>query len=107
MPEPNLPPLWVVFSDQDAAQSTYSDCVNVDCLRRKLPELPQETRRKLTNKYGISPESAIILVVSIRKQMSCTLCTHSVEAKPIKTLWDLVLTISEPSQEMFYLVGSY
>jgi hypothetical protein len=32
--------------------------------------LPSETRAKLTNQYGISPESAAILVVSISKHMS-------------------------------------
>jgi aspartyl-tRNA(Asn)/glutamyl-tRNA(Gln) amidotransferase subunit B len=67
MPEPNLPPLRVLLNDQHAVPDSYRDCVNVDCLRRKLPELPRESREKLTNQYGISPESAVILVVSINK----------------------------------------
>ncbi|PNF26976.1 hypothetical protein B7P43_G12691 [Cryptotermes secundus] len=62
MPEPNLPPLRVLLNDQPAVPNTYRDHINVQCLRRKLPELPSETRAKLTNKYGISPESAAILV---------------------------------------------
>lgn len=70
MPEPNLPPLRVLLNDPSAVPDSYRDHVNVQCLRRKLPELPQETRAKLTNKYGISPESAAILVVSMNKHMS-------------------------------------
>jgi Asp-tRNA(Asn)/Glu-tRNA(Gln) amidotransferase B subunit len=70
MPEPNLPPLRVLLDDQQAVPNTYRDLINVHCLRRKLPELPSERRANLTNKYGISPESAAILVVSISKHMS-------------------------------------
>ncbi|XP_021915333.1 glutamyl-tRNA(Gln) amidotransferase subunit B, mitochondrial isoform X3 [Zootermopsis nevadensis] len=62
MPEPNLPPLRVLLNGQHAIPDIKKDCVNVDCLRRKLPELPRETREKLINQYGISAESAVILV---------------------------------------------
>jgi Asp-tRNA(Asn)/Glu-tRNA(Gln) amidotransferase B subunit len=58
------------LNDQPAVPNTYRNHINVHFLRRKLPELPSETRAKLTNKYGISPESAVILVVSIKKHMS-------------------------------------
>lgn len=70
MPEPNLPPLRVLLNGQHAIPDTKTDHVNVDCLRRKLPELPEKTREKLINQYGISQESAIILVVSISKLVS-------------------------------------
>jgi Asp-tRNA(Asn)/Glu-tRNA(Gln) amidotransferase B subunit len=70
MPEPNLPPLRVLLDDQPAVPNTCRDHINVHSLSKKLPELPSERRAKLTNKYGISPESAAILVVSINKHMS-------------------------------------
>lgn len=62
MPEPNLPPLRVLLDDCHGVPDSYSHHVNVGYLKRTLPELPRETREKLTNQYGISPESAIILV---------------------------------------------
>uniref|UniRef100_A0A1B0DI52 Aspartyl/Glutamyl-tRNA(Gln) amidotransferase subunit B/E catalytic domain-containing protein n=1 Tax=Phlebotomus papatasi TaxID=29031 RepID=A0A1B0DI52_PHLPP len=49
MPEPNLPPLRL-------SQSFIED------LRQGLPELPEETREKLTKDYSLPPETAIILV---------------------------------------------
>jgi Asp-tRNA(Asn)/Glu-tRNA(Gln) amidotransferase B subunit len=70
MPEPNLPPLRVLLNGEHAVPDTERDYVNVDYLRRKLPEFPRETREKLVNQYGISPEAAIILVVSISKLVS-------------------------------------
>lgn len=62
MPEPNLPPLWVLLDDCHDVPDSYSHHVNAWYLRRNLPELPRETRQKLTIQYGISPESAFILV---------------------------------------------
>lgn len=52
MPEPNLPPLRL-------SQSFIED------IRQGLPELPEETREKLTRDYLLPPETAIILVVSL------------------------------------------
>jgi len=94
MPEPNLPPLRVLLDDchgvpdsyshgvpdsyshhvpdsySHGVPDSYSHHVNAGYLRRTLPELPRETRQKLTNHYGISPESAFILVVSRSKDIS-------------------------------------
>jgi Asp-tRNA(Asn)/Glu-tRNA(Gln) amidotransferase B subunit len=70
MPEPNLPPLRVLLDDCHDVPAADSQHVNADYLKRTLPELPRETREKLTNQYGISPESAIILVVSMSKDVS-------------------------------------
>lgn len=59
MPEPNLPPLHV------AVGPIQQGIVNVEELRSKLPEMPDETRCKLVNDFGLSIEQAIILVVRI------------------------------------------
>ncbi|XP_069686589.1 glutamyl-tRNA(Gln) amidotransferase subunit B, mitochondrial [Periplaneta americana] len=60
MPEPNLPPLRLQI-DENAVKKN-EDLISVPSLRKLLPELPSETREMLTKEYGISPESAIILV---------------------------------------------
>jgi Asp-tRNA(Asn)/Glu-tRNA(Gln) amidotransferase B subunit len=70
MPEPNLPPLRVLLDDCHSVPDSDSHHVNVGYLKRTLPELPRETRENLTNRYRISQESAVILVVSISKDIS-------------------------------------
>lgn len=70
MPEPNLPPLRVLLDDCHSVPDSYSHHVNAGYLKGTLPELPRETRQKLTDQYGISSESAIILVVSRSKDIS-------------------------------------
>lgn len=77
MPEPNLPPLRVLLDDCHNVPDSYSHHVNAGYLRRTLPELPRETRQKLTNQYGISPESAFILVVSRSKDISSCSVVYS------------------------------
>lgn len=57
MPEPNLPPLHV------AVGPVKRGCVSVDALKEVLPELPEETRSRLKDGFGLTPEQAIILVV--------------------------------------------
>ncbi|CAH0547644.1 unnamed protein product [Brassicogethes aeneus] len=56
MPEPNLPPLHV------AVGPFTRGCVNVEELKNKIPELPEETRVRLKNEMGLSSEQAIVLV---------------------------------------------
>uniref|UniRef100_A0A0A9YG45 Glutamyl-tRNA(Gln) amidotransferase subunit B, mitochondrial n=1 Tax=Lygus hesperus TaxID=30085 RepID=A0A0A9YG45_LYGHE len=50
MPEPNLPPLRVNLS------SSESSLISVQELSASLPELPGETRNRLKETYGLSPE---------------------------------------------------
>lgn len=59
MPEPNLPPLHVNTSEEEVKESVF----NVKDIRMELPELPEETRRKLCETYELSLEAAVILVV--------------------------------------------
>lgn len=61
MPEPNLPPLHV--NVDGVARMPHRDLVDVQFLRSRLPELPEETRQRLRRDYGITAESAITLVV--------------------------------------------
>ena len=51
-PEPNLPPIVV-------------DLETLERLRRELPELPAERRRRLTERYGISMEDARVLTDTV------------------------------------------
>jgi Asp-tRNA(Asn)/Glu-tRNA(Gln) amidotransferase B subunit len=65
MPEPNLPPLRVSLS---ATVDENSELVHVQTLREQLPELPQRTRDYLTLDYGLSKETAIVLVVMLHSE---------------------------------------
>ena len=56
MPEPNLPPLHLAMGPVEHG------CVNVDDLRKSLPELPEETRSRLRDDFGLNLEQSIILV---------------------------------------------
>lgn len=56
MPEPNLPPLHIAMGP------VQQGCVNADDLRKRIPELPEETRTRLKENYGLTPEQSIILV---------------------------------------------
>ena len=62
LPEPNLPPL-VLHTNQTPAGSKVRG-VNVDEVRARMGELPDETRQRLIAKYGVSMMQAIIIVVS-------------------------------------------
>lgn len=61
MPEPNLPPLHVNVNEQE----TRNDMINVREIRMAIPELPEETRAKLCEHFGLPLESAVVLVVSL------------------------------------------
>ncbi|XP_071847272.1 glutamyl-tRNA(Gln) amidotransferase subunit B, mitochondrial-like isoform X1 [Apostichopus japonicus] len=62
MPEPNLPPL--VLYDDTTINSTICQekAINVDTLRRRMPELPEDQRQRLTEDYGITYSNAVKLV---------------------------------------------
>lgn len=58
MPEPNLPPLRVnLISREDR-----NDVLSVPLIKEKIPELPEESRKKLIENYDLRPETAIQLV---------------------------------------------
>ncbi|GBP07774.1 Glutamyl-tRNA(Gln) amidotransferase subunit B, mitochondrial [Eumeta japonica] len=58
MPEPNLPPLRVnLMTEKD-----MPDVISVPRLHGTLPELPEQTRQKLMQKYELRPDSVIQLV---------------------------------------------
>lgn len=60
MPEPNLPPLHLNMG----LDNTFSNqLINVESVRKNIPELPEETREILCTKYYLTPEQSIILVV--------------------------------------------
>lgn len=61
MPEPNLLPLRLNVRDEPS-----SELINVELIRKSLPELPEQTRNNLISKYDLKFETAFILVVSIR-----------------------------------------
>ncbi len=59
MPEPNLPPLRLNVIDDPT-----SDLINVEMIRKALPELPEQTRKNLMERNSLRRETAVILVVS-------------------------------------------
>ncbi len=67
MPEPNLPPLHIYTDDSLPARGTDGDqVINVDSLRRSLPELPTAHRNRLHTQHGLNMEDCLALVVSLR-----------------------------------------
>lgn len=63
MPEPNLPPLWLLMDGKPLPE--YVDThqlVNVEALKKELPEMPEETRNKLILTYSLTLETVFILV---------------------------------------------
>ncbi|KAJ0174114.1 hypothetical protein K1T71_010260 [Dendrolimus kikuchii] len=58
MPEPNLPPLRLNLKTRE----DHNDVISVPVIRDNIPELPQESRRRLINEYQLRPEAAIQLV---------------------------------------------
>lgn len=60
MPEPNLPPLRL--HDSLDASCIPNSSLDINDIRKKMNELPEETRRRLISDYGISLENSIILV---------------------------------------------
>lgn len=59
MHEPNLPILHLGF------EGISHGSVNVDEIRKRLPVLPEEKRTNLQKQYHLTPQQAVILVVSL------------------------------------------
>lgn len=58
MPEPNLPPLRVNLNSKE----DHQDVISVPLIQDRIPELPEESRVHLIQKYQLRPEAAIQLV---------------------------------------------
>lgn len=58
MPEPNLPPLRVNLHTKEDTH----DVISVPVILDKIPELPEQSRKHLIEKYKLRPETAIQLV---------------------------------------------
>ncbi|XP_078068699.1 glutamyl-tRNA(Gln) amidotransferase subunit B, mitochondrial isoform X5 [Mustelus asterias] len=62
MPEPNLPPLVIYDNETIPSNVNHRQVVNIDHIREQLPELPNEKRKRLVEKYGILTEHSFTLV---------------------------------------------
>lgn len=69
MPEPNLPPLLLYDTASLPAGADPQQVINIDRIRERLPELPSETREKLTQQYGMLPEHSFALLVGIDQRL--------------------------------------
>ncbi|XP_012279352.1 glutamyl-tRNA(Gln) amidotransferase subunit B, mitochondrial [Orussus abietinus] len=58
MPEPNLPPLRLHFGKKE---ENNLNLIDVNLLRTQIPELPEQTRTRLIEQYGLTFEKANIL----------------------------------------------
>lgn len=58
MPEPNLPPLRVNLQ----TKVDTNDVISVPLIQDNIPELPEETRRKLIDIHQLRPDTAVQLV---------------------------------------------
>ncbi|XP_035434647.2 glutamyl-tRNA(Gln) amidotransferase subunit B, mitochondrial [Spodoptera frugiperda] len=58
MPEPNLPPLRVNLK----TDIEHRDVLSVPLIQEKIPELPEQSRKKLIEDFGLRPETSIQLV---------------------------------------------
>lgn len=58
MPEPNLPPLRVNLNTNEDTQ----DVISVPLIKETIPELPEDSRRKLIEEYDLREIAAIQLV---------------------------------------------
>lgn len=58
MPEPNLPPLRVNLKTKISTQ----DVISVPLIQETIPELPEQTRKRLIETYKLRSETAIQLV---------------------------------------------
>ena len=63
LPEPNLPCLRL-YTDDTAPTCADPQVINVDAVRRAMPELPGAKRSRLASQYDIQVAQAINLVVS-------------------------------------------
>ncbi|XP_053314710.1 glutamyl-tRNA(Gln) amidotransferase subunit B, mitochondrial [Spea bombifrons] len=63
MPEPNLPPLILYDSNSlPPANVGPEQVVNIDLIKKKMPELPSVIRERVVEQYGILPEHSYTLV---------------------------------------------
>ncbi|XP_072352174.1 glutamyl-tRNA(Gln) amidotransferase subunit B, mitochondrial [Scyliorhinus torazame] len=62
MPEPNLPPLVIYDNETIPSNMNPQQVVNIDHIRELLPELPNDKRKRLVEKYGILSEHSFTLV---------------------------------------------
>ncbi|MBN3301149.1 GATB amidotransferase, partial [Amia calva] len=62
MPEPNLPPLILCDGETVPPGAHPQQMVNIDWIKKQLPELPRVKRRHLVEDYGILPEHSFTLV---------------------------------------------
>ncbi|XP_078397406.1 glutamyl-tRNA(Gln) amidotransferase subunit B, mitochondrial [Cetorhinus maximus] len=62
MPEPNLPPLVIYDNETFPPNVNPQQVVNIDHIREQLPELPNDKRKRLVEKYGILAEHSFTLV---------------------------------------------
>ncbi|XP_038647919.1 glutamyl-tRNA(Gln) amidotransferase subunit B, mitochondrial isoform X1 [Scyliorhinus canicula] len=62
MPEPNLPPLVIYDNETIPSNMNPQQLVNIDHIRELLPELPNDKRKRLVEKYGILAEHSFTLV---------------------------------------------
>lgn len=58
MPEPNLPPLRVNLT----SNIDHKDVLSVPLIHDRIPELPEQSRKRLTEQFQLRPETAIQLV---------------------------------------------
>ena len=66
MPEPNLPPLHLhMHSSYAPSKLNRHNLVDVDYLRSTIPEMPQETRKKLAENFHLETPAILTIVVSI------------------------------------------
>ncbi|XP_078600892.1 glutamyl-tRNA(Gln) amidotransferase subunit B, mitochondrial-like [Branchiostoma floridae x Branchiostoma japonicum] len=61
MPEPNLPPL-ILYTDTTSPRGMEDAVVNIDRIREQMRELPDATRRRLVEEYGIQFQHSVALV---------------------------------------------
>ncbi len=57
-PEPDLPPIILTTNNQ---KPTTDNVINIEEIRRSLPELPNEKRQRFINEYGFAQADAKIL----------------------------------------------
>lgn len=58
MPEPNLPPLRVNLKNN----TDHQDVLSVPLIQDRIPELPEQSRKRLIEQFQLRPETAIQLV---------------------------------------------
>ncbi|KAJ8297753.1 hypothetical protein KUTeg_024284, partial [Tegillarca granosa] len=63
MPEPNLPPLHL-YDNSSVLPSNVNqnDILNLDVIQEKLPVLPEETRNRLVQQYGITRRDSVLVL---------------------------------------------